>query len=123
LRFLTGVLGSIAEPWRVMFVGGGPEEGFLRDWAQGQNGRARVVTGVSHDEVPAYLSTMDILCAPSETTKRWREQFGRMIVEAQSCGVCVLGSDSGEIPHTIGNGASFCQKEIMPRGDNHCWAC
>lgn len=116
LRFLTGVLGSITEPWRVIFVGGGPEEGFLRDWAEGQNGRARVVTGVSHDEVPAYLSTMDILCAPSETTTRWREQFGRMIVEAQSCGVCVLGSDSGEIPHTIGNGGV-----VLPEGDHAAW--
>jgi glycosyltransferase involved in cell wall biosynthesis len=46
---------------------------------------------------------MDVLCAPSQTTPRWREQFGRMLVEAFACGVPVVGSDSGEIPHVIGS--------------------
>ncbi len=116
LRFLTSVLERIQDPWRAVFVGGGPEEGFLREWSAAQQGRARVVTGVPHDAVPAYLSAMDILCAPSETTVRWREQFGRMIVEAQSCGVCVVGSDSGEIPHTIGDGGV-----VLPEGNHAAW--
>jgi glycosyltransferase involved in cell wall biosynthesis len=44
---------------------------------------------------------MNILCAPSQTTPRWREQFGRMLIEAFACGVPVIGSDSGEIPHVV----------------------
>jgi glycosyltransferase involved in cell wall biosynthesis len=32
------------------------------------------------------------------------EQFGRVIVEAQSCGVPVLGSTCGAIPEVIGDG-------------------
>src|SRR5262249_25192302 len=52
-------------------------------------------------EVPAHLSAMDVLCAPSQTMPRWREQLGRMLIEAFACGVPVAGSDSGEIPHVI----------------------
>jgi glycosyltransferase involved in cell wall biosynthesis len=58
---------------------------------------------VRHAEVPRYLNAMDVLCAPSQTTPRWREQFGRMLVEAFACGVPVIGSDSGEIPHVVGD--------------------
>ena len=43
---------------------------------------ARVVTTAQHDEIPAYLNAMDVLRAPSQTTPRWREQFGRMLIEA-----------------------------------------
>ena len=45
---------------------------------------------------------MDVLTAPSQTTPKWREQFGRMLVEGFACGLPVVGSDSGEIPHVIG---------------------
>ncbi|HVZ77003.1 MAG TPA: glycosyltransferase family 4 protein [Gemmatimonadaceae bacterium] len=89
--------------WRALFVGGGPLEAGLRAFAQEQDGRVAVATGVAHDDVPRYLNAMDMLCAPSQTTPAWREQFGRMIVEAFACGVPVVGSDSGEIPHVVGD--------------------
>jgi glycosyltransferase involved in cell wall biosynthesis len=62
-----------------------------------------VVTGVQHDDVPAWLNAMTILCAPSRTTPRWREQFGRMLIEAMACGVPVIASDSGEMPFVVGD--------------------
>lgn len=89
--------------WRALFVGGGSLEPELRAFAAEQASRTHVVTGVSHDQVPRYLRAMDVMCAPSQTTAEWREQFGRMIVEAFACGVPVIGSDSGEIPHVIGD--------------------
>ncbi|OGI06551.1 MAG: hypothetical protein A2Y40_07595 [Candidatus Margulisbacteria bacterium GWF2_35_9] len=46
---------------------------------------------------------MDILVVPSKTTKNWKEQFGRIIVEAYATGVIVVGSDSGSIPELIGS--------------------
>jgi glycosyltransferase involved in cell wall biosynthesis len=46
---------------------------------------------------------MDILCAPSQTMANWREQFGRMVVEAFACGVPVISSDSGELPYVMGD--------------------
>jgi glycosyltransferase involved in cell wall biosynthesis len=101
-----------AAPSRLLLVGGGAMEAELRTWAGSFADRVRVVTGVPHDGVPGYLNAMDMLVAPSLTTPRWREQFGRMLVEAMACGVPVVGSDSGEIPHVVG-GAGI----VVPEGD------
>ena len=60
-----------------------------------------VATTVAHDEMPDWLNAMDVLCAPSQTTPRWREQFGRMLIEAFAAGVPVVAADSGEIPHVV----------------------
>jgi glycosyltransferase involved in cell wall biosynthesis len=103
LPLLMRVLDELTCPWRALFVGAGPLEGDMRDWANRHGDRVRVCTDVVHNAVPAYLNAMDVLCAPSQTTPRWREQFGRMLIEAFACGVPVVGSDSGEIPYVIGD--------------------
>jgi glycosyltransferase involved in cell wall biosynthesis len=97
------VLEGLRTPWRALLVGTGPLEGEIRRWAAGHGDRVRVCTEVRHGEVPRYLNAMDVLCAPSQTTPRWREQFGRMLVEGFASGVPVVGSDSGEIPHVVGD--------------------
>lgn len=106
-----------APPSRLLLVGGGMMESELRAWAAASGDRIRVVTGVPHDDVPGWLNAMDLLAAPSLTTPRWREQFGRMLVEAMACGVPVVGSDSGEIPHVIGDAGI-----VAPEGDVGGWA-
>jgi glycosyltransferase involved in cell wall biosynthesis len=84
-----------------MLVGEGRMEAEVREWARRHQGRVRVVTGAAHADVPDYLNAMDLLCAPSQTTARWREQFGRALIEAFACGIPVVGSDSGEIPYVV----------------------
>lgn len=116
LETLTRALDSASVPWRALFVGGGPGEADLRAWAAGKEDRVRVVTGIPHAEVPAYLNAMDVLCAPSRTTPRWKEQLGRMLLEAFACGVPVLGSDSGEIPHVVTDAGM-----VLPEGDTTRW--
>src|SRR5262249_9806875 len=93
LEVLTQALDGTTRPWRALFVGGGAMEGALRDWAHRWGDTVRIVTNVKHDQVPAYLNAMDILCAPSQTTPRWREQLGRMLIEAFACGVPIVASD------------------------------
>jgi glycosyltransferase involved in cell wall biosynthesis len=91
-------------------------EGDLRAWAAERSDAVRIVTGVPHHHVPAHLNAMDVLCAPSRTTPRWREQLGRMLIEAMACGVAVVGSDSGEIPCVIGGAGS-----IVAEADEPAW--
>lgn len=110
-------LDGATEPWRALFVGGGPMEGALRTWAAPHGERVRIVRGVTHEDVPRHLNAMDVLCAPSRTTPRWREQLGRMLTEAMACGVPVIGSDSGEIPHVVGEAGV-----IAPEDDMGAWS-
>jgi glycosyltransferase involved in cell wall biosynthesis len=114
---LMRVLDRVSVPWRALFVGGGPLEGALRAWAVRHGDRVRVVTGVPHAGVPAHLSAMDVLAAPSQTTRRWKEQLGRMLIEAFAAGVPVVGSDSGEIPFVIADAGV-----VLPEADEAAWA-
>ncbi|MDY7227004.1 glycosyltransferase family 4 protein [Hyalangium rubrum] len=116
VELLRGVLERLTTPWRALFVGGGPMEASLRAWGERQGGRVRVVTGVTHARVPSALNAMDVLCAPSQTTLKWKEQFGRMLAEGFACGVPVLTSDSGEIPHTAGDAG-----RVLPEADTAAW--
>ncbi|MFW5782050.1 MAG: glycosyltransferase family 4 protein [Candidatus Muiribacteriaceae bacterium] len=50
-----------------------------------------------------YYRRMHIIIVPSRTMKNWKEQFGRVIVEAMAYNCIVIGSDSGEIPNVIGD--------------------
>jgi glycosyltransferase involved in cell wall biosynthesis len=117
VELLRGVLERLTTPWRALFVGGGPLEASLRAWAGRHGDRVRIITGVQHARVPAALNAMDVLCAPSQTTPRWKEQFGRMLAEGFACGVPVLTSNSGEIPHTAGDAG-----QVLPEADAVAWS-
>ncbi|MDB5349156.1 MAG: glycosyltransferase family 1 protein [Planctomycetota bacterium] len=117
LHVMMHALDAVTTPWRALLLGGGPMEGELRRWASKYPGRAIIAPAVKHDEVPAYINAMDLLLAPSQTAALWREQFGRMLIEAFACGVPVLASDSGEIPFVVADAG-----RIVPEGDESAWA-
>jgi len=52
--------------------------------------------------MPARYRELDVLVLPSLTRPNWKEQFGRVLIEAMACGVPVIGSSSGEIPRVVG---------------------
>jgi glycosyltransferase involved in cell wall biosynthesis len=115
MRAMDTVGSSI--PWSLLVMGAGPMEGDLRKWIAARGWIDRVqIRLVPHRDVPAYLGAADLLLAPSQTGPRWREQFGRMVIEAFACGVPVLGSDSGEIPYVIGDAG-----KILPEKDADAW--
>jgi glycosyltransferase involved in cell wall biosynthesis len=102
------------EAWQLLVVGDGSErEAFeqrLRD--AGLRDRAEFTGAIDFALVPEHFQRLDIMVIPTETTKRVREQFGRVIVEAMASGVPVIGSSCGAIPEVIGDAGL-----VFPEGD------
>lgn len=88
---------------RLVLIGSGPDERDFRQLAYLMNVEHRIewVSSIPEHRIPQYLSRMDLLVLPSRTTEGWREQFGRVAVEAMAAGVPVIGSNSGAIPEII----------------------
>jgi glycosyltransferase involved in cell wall biosynthesis len=107
LDVLVEAVGSLPAPRTLVLSGEGPWLQRLRrlkfvEWA----GK------VAREELPGFYRGLDALVLPSRTTSSWKEQFGRVLVEAQACGVPVVGSSSGAIPEVIG-GAGL----VFPEGN------
>ena len=58
---------------------------------------------IQSSDMPSYLQQLDVLVLPSITVSGWKEQFGRIIIEAMACGIPVIGSNCGEIPKVLGD--------------------
>ncbi len=96
----------------VCVAGSGPYEPELRRRADAQftsdPGRVQWLGMLPAAEVPNFLHTVDVLVVPSLTTPSWKEQFGRVVLEAAAAGVPIITSDSGELPTvalSLGGGA------------------
>ncbi len=89
----------------LLLVGRGPDRERLEALIRRLQLQERVywVPWVHSDEVVEYMNALDAFVLPSRTRRNWKEQFGRVLIEAMACETCVVGSDSGEIPHTIGD--------------------
>ena len=133
-RFVLGYVGRLVEEkglntlfealdqlkgvaWELVLIGSGPFEGMLRQKAEkinAGNGSVRFIGYVPHEETPLWLRAFDVLVLPSETRGNWKEQFGRVLIEAMACGTAVIGSSSGEIPNVIqatGGGRIFPERD------------
>ncbi|MCA9930881.1 MAG: glycosyltransferase family 4 protein, partial [Anaerolineales bacterium] len=91
--------------WRLHIAGEGSERPYLEQLAQqlGIRDRVQFDGAVSSTHMPAYLQQLDVLALTSRTLPNWKEQFGRILIEAMACEVAVVGADSGEIPYVIGS--------------------
>jgi glycosyltransferase involved in cell wall biosynthesis len=100
---LLDALEVLRVPWHAAIVGRGPMATLAKVFARRHPGRVHLVDDATHDRVPRYMNAFDVLCAPSRATAHWREQFGRVLIEAMACGVPVIAADTGEIPHVVGD--------------------
>jgi glycosyltransferase involved in cell wall biosynthesis len=104
---------------RLRIVGDGPLRGDLEREIARQNltGRVTISGRMPSGCVPDAIRSVHVVVLPSTTTRRWKEQFGRILVESMACGVPVVGTDSGEIPRVIGNAGL-----VVPERDVHALA-
>ena len=100
--------------WRLAIAGDGPERTQLGALAGtlGIGDRVDFLGQRTSTQMPDVYPAFDALVLPSLTRPNWKEQFGRVLIEAMACGVPVIGSDSGEIPNVIGDAGL-----IFPEGD------
>lgn len=103
--FLEAAAQNQVKNVHLLILGDGPYGTFLRKKVEelGLNQRVKFVPFVPSAQVPQYLRAVDGLCLPSLTRPNWKEQFGRVLVEAMAAEAVVLGSSSGEIPNVIGD--------------------
>lgn len=94
---------EVLEDVRVVLVGAGPLREDLGRWIESRQltNRIEIRAAVPHQDVPRILNEFDVLVLPSQTTERWKEQFGHILIEAMACGVPVIGANSGAIPEVI----------------------
>ena len=98
----------------MLVMGRGPDRAALEAHAaaSGVADRVRIIDPGEPEAVARMMNGLDALVLLSRTTRTWKEQFGRVIMEALTCGVPVIGSDSGAIPAVIADGGW-----VVPEGD------
>ncbi|TAM84183.1 MAG: glycosyltransferase family 1 protein [Acidobacteria bacterium] len=105
LETLVKAFAMLPQNCILVLAGSGPFESELHNLIQnlGIEGRVRRIPWMKSGDVSQYMNSIDALVLPSLTCRNWKEQFGRVLIEAMACETCVVGSDSGEIPNVIGD--------------------
>lgn len=86
----------IKKSTQLLIIGDGPLSEFVEKSAK-KNSQITFIGKVPNNELPKYYSAADLLVIPSTH----EEGFGRVTIEALSCGLPVIGSNRGGIKESI----------------------
>lgn len=94
------ILGS---QYLLVCIGAGPEQAAYIALARDckVSGQLIILPPMPASELATHIAAMDLLALPSHTESFWKEQYGRVLVEAMAAQVPVIGSRSGAIPYVI----------------------
>jgi glycosyltransferase involved in cell wall biosynthesis len=115
VEILLHAASRLVGPWTMHILGSGPDRERLEKVAQwlGIGPRVTFDQKLPSTHLPHYFSGLDVLALPSLTRGNWKEQFGRVLIEAMACDVIVIGARSGAIPEVIGEaGLTFAEGEV-----------
>jgi glycosyltransferase involved in cell wall biosynthesis len=112
IDILLEAVAQLRGPWELRILGSGPERDRLEKMAQWLGILPRVAFDlpIPSTQMPYYYSGLDVLVLPSRTRPNWKEQFGRVLIEAMACQTVVVGARCGAIPEVIGDaGLTFTE--------------
>jgi glycosyltransferase involved in cell wall biosynthesis len=115
IDLLLRACAELTGDWRLTLVGSGAADASLRALAAELGSADRVDLGkrLAAHEMPSFYRGLDVFVLPSRSRPNWKEQFGRVLIEAMSCGVPVIGSRCGEIPNVLDDaGLTFPEEDF-----------
>jgi glycosyltransferase involved in cell wall biosynthesis len=115
IEVLLKAVAGLSGPWQLRILGSGPDLERLEKMAQWLGIYPRVLFDrpIPSTQMPYYFSGLDALVLPSVTRPNWKEQFGRVLIEAMACGVPVVGARCGAIPDVIADaGLTFAEGDV-----------
>jgi glycosyltransferase involved in cell wall biosynthesis len=115
IEILLHAVRKLRGPWMLQILGDGPDRKRLEQMAQWLGIAPRVTFDqkMPSSHLPNYFSGLDVLVLPSLSRPNWKEQFGRVLIEAMACDVITVGAESGAIPEVIGEaGLTFPEGDV-----------
>ncbi len=112
IEILLQAVSKLSGPWSLQILGDGPDRKRFEQAAQWLGIAPRVTFDhkMPSSHLPHYFSGLDVLVLPSLSRANWKEQFGRVLIEAMACDVIAVGARSGAIPEVIGDaGLTFAE--------------
>jgi glycosyltransferase involved in cell wall biosynthesis len=103
---------SVHPDWHWMIAGAGPLEPALRQAIAQQSTRVEIWPWLATEDMAKFMNALDVLVVPSRTTPQWKEQFGRVLIEAMAVKLPIIAYRSGEIPHVVEQAGL-----LVPEGD------
>ena len=70
----------------------------------------KIISSLPYSKIQKIYQDADIFCLPSKNTKYWQEQFGMALVEAMSCGLPIVTTNSGAISEVCGEDVLYAKQ-------------
>jgi len=104
-------------PIRLLLAGKGPDAEYVRRLADASDNDRRIefCGPISREELPGFLSQLDILAVPS----KYMETGPLVVLEGYALGLPVMGADLGGISERIRDGVDGW---LLPFDDSGAWA-
>lgn len=97
IRELINSAEMVDNSFLFVLIGDGPLAAEIEQAAEKSNGKIVFINKISNTDLPQYYNSATVVIIPSVHD----EGFGRVILEALSCGVPVVASNRGAIPEAI----------------------
>ncbi len=97
VRELINAGKDVSNAVKIVIAGDGPMHDEVEKAAQKRDGKIIFIGAIDNKKLPLYYNAADAVIIPSTHD----EGFGRVILEALSCGIPVIGSNRGAIPEAM----------------------